>query len=91
MTEEDRKLLHLVAMKIVWPRGSGPSCFSSENLLDRAIEERLERALDRVMIEDYLVTSARFTARAALERMTESETTKTCGGCDSNDCPECNP
>jgi hypothetical protein len=35
-------LLTLVAMKIIWPRGPGPSQFKTELHLNHAIEEALD-------------------------------------------------
>jgi hypothetical protein len=41
----DHELLHLLAMKAVWPRGAGRQRFKTELHLDRAIEQCLDKAL----------------------------------------------
>jgi hypothetical protein len=45
--EADHELLHLLAMKAVWPRGASKLHFKTELHLDRAIEQCLDKALPR--------------------------------------------
>ncbi len=41
------QLLHLVAMKLIWPRGPGPILFKTELLLNAEIEKHLLESIER--------------------------------------------
>lgn len=42
----DQQLLHLVAMKMIWPRGPGPELFRTELHLNAEIEKQLLKSIE---------------------------------------------